>query len=172
MFDFILLPLFEAVFRALTGRLFTQQQIKSITSHTIGKYFSDFFPTPKEDRDARQKVEEAREHIATASNIIGDIQKDLEGQEQKLSALLEDVEKNKGLADHYRTLAETNGEKFKAFRTEMEEALRNELTKQAENGRRRRQIAAIAIWLFTLFSGAVLGTYFKDIWKWVYSFLQ
>jgi len=46
--------------------LFTDQQIKTITSGAIGKYFANFFPTPKDQREAQEKVNAARKHIAAA----------------------------------------------------------------------------------------------------------
>lgn len=79
------------------------------------------------------------------------------------------MRKNK-LADRYQTLTETNKETFEAFRQEMEEALRRELTEQANQDKRLRQIASSIIWLVTLIVGAALGAYFKDIVAWIGTF--
>lgn len=159
--------LFSAVVRTATGKLFTEDQIKMISTNAVGKYFSEFLPTPQDEMDAQKRIEAASKHIAAASNIIGDIQQELGEQERKLDQLLSDVEEKRKLADHYGTLAKADQEKFNAFRKEMEDALRKELTAQAKKGSRLRQVLAIAISLLTLIAGAALGAYFKDIWKWV-----
>jgi hypothetical protein len=41
--------------RSLTGRLYTEEQIKSVTSGTLGKYFTEFFPTPEDEIEAHEK---------------------------------------------------------------------------------------------------------------------
>lgn len=156
----------SALFRAITGQLFTDQQIKNITSGAIGKYFSDFFPTPKDEEEAQQKVDAARRHIVAASSIILDMQNNLESQNNSLAQVLKEVEEKKKLADRYQTLAQTNQEEFTAFRVEMEESLRKELTEQAAKGKRLRQVASLLIWIITLTAGAAMGTYFKDIVAW------
>ena len=66
--------LISALTRAITGRLFSDEQIKSITSGAVGKYFADFFPTPKDEQEAREKVNAARKHIGAASAIILEMQ--------------------------------------------------------------------------------------------------
>jgi len=117
----------SALIRAITGRLFTEDQIKTITSDTVGKYFADFFPTPKEELEAKERVESARNHILSASTIIREMQQELEDQDKKLSYLLQEIDEKKILADRYQVLAETNQKEFQAFREEMEDALREEL---------------------------------------------
>jgi hypothetical protein len=63
--------------RAITGRLFTEDQIRTVTKSAIGKYFSDFFPEISDGKKARDRVEEARTHIDKASSIIGQMQTEL-----------------------------------------------------------------------------------------------
>jgi len=155
--------LLSALSRALTGRLFTDDQIKSITAGAVGKYFADFFPTSKDEQEAQQKVEAARKHISAASGIILEMQESLESQYQNLDHLLTEIEEKKKLAERYETLAKTNQQEFAAFREEMEESLRRELVEQAARGRRLRQVASLALWVITLVAGAALGAYFKDI---------
>lgn len=155
------------LFRAITGRLYTEEQIKSITSGALGKYFAEFFPTPKDELEAQQRVSSARKHIAAAGSIIRDMQHELEAQDRKLGDILKEVEQKKQLADRYQALAETNQVSFQAFRAEMEEALRKELQEQTERGRRIRQAVSIGVWVITLLAGAALGTYFKDIVAWI-----
>lgn len=152
-----------ALVRAFTGKLYTEEQIKTITSGTVGKYFAEFFPTPKDELAAQERVESARKHISAASAIIRDMEEDLETQNRKLGDLLKEVEQKKQLADRYQSLAHTNKNAFEAFRTEMELALRKELQEQAEKGKRIRQVVSILLWLVTLIAGAALGTYFKNI---------
>jgi DNA repair ATPase RecN len=159
--------LISALSRAITGRLFTDKQIKSITSGAIGKYFSDFFPTTKDVLAAEQKVETAREHISAATAIILEMQENLEFQNQNLEHLLKEIEEKKRLADRYQTLADTSETEFTAFREQMEESLRKELTEQAAKDRRLRQAASFLVWIVTLVIGAALGAYFKEIVSWV-----
>lgn len=49
----------------------------------------------------------------------------------------------------------------------MENALRKELTEQAEKGKRIRQVISFLFWVLTLILGAALGTYFKEIIAWL-----
>ncbi len=153
--------------RLVTGKLFTEEQIRSVSSHAIGKYLADWLPELGNEKAARERVEEARSHIATASTIIIDMQAELNDEAEKLDKLLFDIEEKKKLAEHYALLATTNQEQFSAFRREIEEVLRQELVVQSEKGKRSRQVASAFIWLVTLFLGAALGTYFKEALAWL-----
>ena len=159
--------IFDAFLRAVTGRLFSDQQIQAITSNTVGKYFTDWFPTPEKELETRERVEQAREHISKASAIIGGMQSDLENHTRQLDQILKEVKEKKQLAERYAELAQTNEEKLAAFKAEMEESLRRELMAQAGQGKRLRQLASFVVWLLTLIIGAVLGAYFKEILTWV-----
>ena len=158
--------------RNFTGNLFTDEQIITITKGAIGKYFAEFFPIPKDELAAQERVEKAQEHIKAAGVIIRDMQDELEDQNQKLGELLEEVEQKKKLADRYQTLAQTNEESFQAFREEMQEALKKELQEQTEKGRRIRQVVSIFFWAVTLLIGAALGSYFKNIVELVQSVIK
>ena len=48
------------VLRTVTGRLFTDAQIRQVALHAVGKYFADLLPEPADERVARERVEEAR----------------------------------------------------------------------------------------------------------------
>ncbi|MGP5065923.1 hypothetical protein ACTXJ2_04620 [Psychrobacter alimentarius] len=156
-----------ALTRAITGSLYTDDQIKSITKGATGKYLKEFFPENRNEKFSKNRADFARNHIEAASTIIRDMQEDLEAQDEKLSTLLETISEKKKLADRYQTLADANKEALDAFRIEMEEALRKELVEQANNGKRVRQLAAGIIWIITLIAGASLSTYFKEILNWV-----
>ena len=97
--------LLTAIIRAINGKLYTDEQIKNITSGAIGKYFAEFFPTPRDELAVRERVDSARKHIAAASSIIRDMQEDLETQHHNLGRLLKEVEQKKQLADRYQSLA-------------------------------------------------------------------
>jgi hypothetical protein len=155
--------------RFITGRLFTEKQIRSITSHAVGKYLTDWFPEPEEERKARERVEEAKQHISEASTIISAMQTELINQSAELDKLLEDIEEKRKLAERYANLARTSEEKFSAFRLEIEEVLRKELRRQSEQGKIVRQIISISFWFITLILGAALGTYFKEVIAWIIS---
>jgi hypothetical protein len=149
--------------RRLTGSLFTEDQIRSVATHAVGKYFVDWLPEPGAERAARERVEEARAHIEVASVIISGMQSELNAQTEKLDMLLGEIEEKKRLADRYQTLANTNQEHFSAFRAEMEDTLRKELVAQSEKGKRFRQLASLLIGVFNLVAGAALGAYWNDI---------
>lgn len=153
--------------RTLTGKLFTESQIRSITTHAVGKYFAEWLPEPEKDKAARERVEEAQGHIAKASSIIAGMQQELAAQTEQLDKLLSEIEEKKKLADQYAQLGKTNQEQFSAFRKEMEEVLRQELIAQSEQGKRLRQAASTVIWLVTLVLGAALGTYFREVLTWL-----
>jgi len=155
--------LLDTLIRNITGRLYTEDEIKRITSGATGKYLKEFFPVPKDEHDAAKRVYSARYHIEAAATIIRDMQEDLDVQDHQLSELLKTVEEKKKLADRYQTLADTNKQAFEAYRVEMEDALRRELSEQVTKGKRIRQILSFLLWLLTLVIGAALGTYFKDI---------
>lgn len=152
--------------RTITGALYTDEEIKKITSGATGKYLKDFFPATKDEKDTQKRIISARNHIEEAGTIIRDMQDDLEAQDRQLNDLLTTIDEKKKLAYRYQTLAETNKEAFEAFRQEMEDALRNELEEQANQGKRLRQFASAIIWLVTLVAGAALGSYFKDVISW------
>lgn len=158
--------LLREVSRAFTGRLFTDEQIRSVTSTAIGRYFTDFLPEPADERAARERVEEAKIHIGKASSIVVQLQAELAQQSTQLDSLMAEIDEKKKLADRYAQLAATNQEQFAAMRAEIEEVLRKELVAQSEKGRRIRQVASFVVWAVTLILGAWLGTYFKEIMTW------
>lgn len=160
-------PVINELVRLITGRLFTERQIRSITSHTVGRYLSDFFPEPEEEVKARARVEKAKQHIGEASAIIATMQSELVHQSAQLDELLEDIDRKRQLAERYDSLAQINEEKFSAFRAELEEALRQELRRQSEQGKVFRRVVSISVWLITLIFGAALGAYFKEIASWI-----
>jgi DNA repair ATPase RecN len=159
--------LISIAIRAMTGVLYTDSQIKSITSGATGKYLKEFFPSTKDELEAKNRVDAARNHIEAASTIIRDMQEDLEAQDLQLNELLDTIKEKKKLADRYQTLADTNKEAFDAFKIEMEEALRKELVEQAIKGKRTRQVISFILWGITLVIGAALGSYFKDVLAWL-----
>jgi hypothetical protein len=167
LFDTILNAVSAELFRAITGKLFTDDQIRAVSSNAVGKYFVEWLPKIGGDKVAHERVEEARGHIASASAIITDMQAELSAQTGHLDKLLVEIEEKKKLAERYADLAATNQQQVSAFRQEMEEALRKELVAQSEKGKRLRQAVSVALWLVTLFLGAALGTYFKEVSAWV-----
>ncbi len=166
-FEFINVISAEAI-RTITGRLFTEGQIRQIAKHTVGQYFAEFLPVSADDRAARQRVEEARSHIEQASTIISQLQSELGSQTQQLDKVLAEIEEKKQLAMRYEVLANTGQEQFAAFRLEMEGALRQQLSDQAEKGKTGRRLASGFLWIITLVLGAALGTYFKDVLMWLH----
>jgi hypothetical protein len=155
----------QSVIRAITGRLFTKEQIDAIVRNSVGKHFADLFPTAQDERDAIERVAEAEAHITQATAIVTKLQVDLNSRSETLRALIAEIEDKQKLAQHYETLASAGEKQTAAIRSEMEKVIRQELIAQANKGRHIRQAASFAIWLFTLVVGAALGTYFPDIVK-------
>jgi hypothetical protein len=165
MFIEFFLDLLRAVVQVLTSRWLTDDQIRTISSNVVGIYFADWLPTPKEEREAAERVKVAQTHIAEASSIIASLRSDLDGQAQQLSQLIADIEEKKRAAEHYAALAKTNQEAFAPMRVEMEKAIREQLIAQANKGKRMRQVASFIVWLITLVLGAALGAYFDPAVK-------
>jgi len=151
------------VIRVVTGRLLTEDQIKRISSDAVGKYFADFFPTPKNEAEVSRQVQIAHQHIAEASHIISGLQGKLEVQAKQLEQIVKDIEDKKEIANHYSVLAQSNKQVFDAFRKEMEGGMRVQLRAELEKGKRARQVSSFIVWSATLVIGAALGEYFKPI---------
>lgn len=146
--------------RAITGRLFTTEQIRAITSHSIGKHLSELFPTEKEELERQQRFEAAKSHIDEATQIIAEMRSDLEAQNDSLNRLMEEIDKKQMIAERYAHIANTKEAEVQAVREEWEIVLRNELEKQSEEGKAVRRIVSISLWVFTLIAGAAAGHFF------------
>jgi predicted RNase H-like nuclease (RuvC/YqgF family) len=157
----------RALSRFLTGKLLTEEQIRTLSTKTVGKYLADWLPTTAQEAHAQERVEEARHHITQANTIISGLRHDLERQATHLEALATEIEEKKQQAERYALLASTNRTAFAALRAEMEDALRKELETQANRGKRLRQVASFILWLVTLVLGAALGAYFPQLMVWV-----
>lgn len=153
--------------RFVSGRLLTETQIQGVTHNVVGKYFSEWFPKPKDAIEAEKRVDEAKRHIAEANRLIGTLKADLDSQADQLQKLSADIDAKRNLAERYAAIAAANQETTAAFRAELEDALRRELSEQANRGKRLRQLVAFVVWLITLVLGAALGTYFPQIVQWV-----
>lgn len=151
--------------RTLTGRLFTEEQIKRISEHSVGKHFASLFPENDDERSQRERIEEALGHIDSATTIMSGMRGELDAQKATLERLLQEIEEKKSTAEHYAQLAMTHEDKVTAIRTELENTVRDELIRQSNQGRRLRLAVSIFMWVATLFLGAALGTYFKEFWE-------
>ena len=149
--------------KAITGRLFTESQIKSITRHSVGRYFKELFPEAENEIERRERIELAQNHITQASRIMSEMRSELDAQKETLELLLAEVDEKKSTAERYDALAKTNQRSVTAMREEIEATLREELTRQSKAGRGTRRIASAFIWLFTLVAGAVVGNHYNDI---------
>lgn len=151
----------EFLFQTLTGKFLTESQIQSVTTKVLGQFFIGYSNLNQQEADAENQISEARVHITEAARIINSLQDELEGQVLQLDSLANEIEDKKKLAQRYQLLAQTNQETFSAFRQELEESLRQELTAQAQKGKNARRVVNIAIWIVTLVLGAALGAYFE-----------
>jgi hypothetical protein len=168
-FNDLIIELTRILTRIITGRLLTEEQISGVTGTVVGKYFTDWFPQPQDEVEAVKRVDHAKHHISEATRIIGSLKEDLDSQASQLEILSREINEKRNIAERYAAMAATNEKAVAAFRAELEEALRRELTDQANRGKRLRQIASSTVWLVTLIIGAALGAYFPQIVQWVRS---
>ena len=60
----MMLDIVVAVFRELSkifsGKLFTDAQVRNITSNIVGQYFVDWFATPQRELEAEERIANAR----------------------------------------------------------------------------------------------------------------
>jgi hypothetical protein len=103
---------------------------------------SCLLPESAEELQARERVEEARNHIDRASDIISSIKVGLGSQTQQLDLLLDGIEDKKQLSQRHEVLAKAGQDQFAAFKGEMEDALRQELTSQSEWDKLARRLAS------------------------------
>jgi hypothetical protein len=159
----LLLEINVQVIRALTGRLFTKEQIDAITKHSVGKLLADFFPADEQEKDAIQRVQEAELHISRASQIVLELQSTLKARSETLQQMITEIEEKKKVADNYAAMASATEAQVSAIRIEIERVVRKELVDQANKNRRVRQAASAILWVVTLVAGAALGAYFPRI---------
>ena len=156
-----LIDVLRELTKNISGELLTEAQIKTATNNIVGRHFADWFPVPHREAEAEKRISEARHHITEATRIVTGLQDDLEKQATTLEGLAKEIEDKKKTAEKYALLAQTNQEAFAAFRTEMEDTVRKELTNQSEKGKNVRRLASFMFWAITLVLGAGLGAYFQ-----------
>jgi len=149
--------LFRELSRRATGKLLTESQVQTLTKSIVGKYFLDWLPTPQKEVEAENRISNARIHITEATKIIFDLREDLEKQAKQLDLLAKEITEKKQIAERYGTLAQVHKDVLDAFKIEMEETIRKELSAQAEKGKRVRIAVSIISGAFTLVMGAALG---------------
>lgn len=178
----ILSPFLSSLMDVLKGTLISDKQIKSISKKIIETYFGDFYPTPPQENDIKERIGEAQSHITQAGRIISDLQYELANQSEQLNKLLVEIDEKKSIADYYANLAETSKKEFEPLKTEIEsaikrqmlaeaeknkvvfeQALQKQLKAEAEKGKHLRRFASFIVWLVTLVLGAALGAYFIQI---------
>ncbi|MBU1041489.1 MAG: hypothetical protein KKF77_10370 [Proteobacteria bacterium] len=157
--------------RAITGRLFSDDQIRSITKGTIGRLVSDYFPSSCDDKAAHDRVEEAKDHLNAANVILSSMQTELSTQVEKLNQVISDIDEKKKIAERYDAIAATNKDQVEAYKAELGEIIRAEIEIQSNKDRGLRRAVSVAVWVITLVAGATLGTYFKEIVVWVKSLM-
>jgi hypothetical protein len=102
--------------RSITGRLFTDDQIRAVTSNVVGKYFADWLPKVGADKAAHDRVEEARSHIEMASSIITAMQGELNAQTGQLDKLLVEIEGRRNLRSGTRNWRQRTRSRYPQFK--------------------------------------------------------
>ena len=162
-FSLLLSEIFNELIRSITGRLFSESDIKQITNHSLGRYFSSLFPEDPDTSSSKEKIIEAKNHIRSAVEIVDTLKRELNAQSETLDQLTSEIEEKKKTAERYTNLANTNSQAADAIRDEIRASIRDELVSQSETGRTIRRIASLVIWSLTLILGAALGNYFDEI---------
>lgn len=144
-----------------TGKLLTEAQVQTLTKSIVGKYFSEWLPTPQREAEAEKRISAARIHITEATKIISGLQDDLEKQANQLNLLAKEIDEKKQIAERYAILTQTNQDALAAFKAEMEATVRKELSVQAEKGKRLRRAVSVISGAITLVIGAALGAWFQ-----------
>lgn len=144
-----------------TGKLLTEAQVQTLTKSIVGKYFSEWLLTPQREAEAEERISAARIHITEATKIISRLQDDLEKQANQLDLLAKEIDEKKKIAERYAILAQTNQDALTAFKAEMEETVRKELSAQAEQGKGLRKTVSVISGAITLVIGAALGAWFQ-----------
>jgi hypothetical protein len=162
LFAEISLGTMRALSQMISGKLLNDEQIKSITSHVVGRHFAEFLSKPQDEVEAQNRVDAARNHLTEATRIIGEFKNELEKETKQLEEIAATLQRTKDEAEKYAQLARLNKEAYAPLRSELQESLRSELAEQARKGRRLRQVVALIVWLVTL----VLGSYLPQIVDW------
>lgn len=149
--------------RVLTGQLFTEEQIKNISKHSVGRHFTDMLPENIDTKSHKERIELAQKQIESAASIMADMKVELDTQKKTLTNLINDIDTKRADARKYGELAATNQNTISAIRHELEFALRAELTRQSQEGRILRRTISIFLWIVTLIIGAALGAYFREM---------
>jgi len=168
MFGLSYVDLLSSLSQIVTGRLLSDTQIRRISSTLVGKMFTDWLAEPKDERAIKERVEAARDHIASATKILGDLKFELEEKSTQLDVLVANAEAQRRKAEEYSALAQANAVTVKAIRAQIEEAVRDELGAQAGHGRRLRQTVSITSWILSLLLGAALGAHWSKVEAWVW----
>lgn len=171
LIDTLVLELGQTLVRAVTGKLLRDSQIVTLTSSVVGRHFSEWFPEPEAVRDSKARIDEARSHIAAAVQIVEGLRTDLDSQATELDDLQKQVDEKRRLAERYAAIAAVHRDATTALRQEIEETLRRELIAQSNEGKRVRQVASLALWVFTLVVGAAAGVYYPRVEAWAISLL-
>lgn len=161
----------RTLIRMITGRLFTDDQIRDLTGSVAGRFLQAYLPEPAEEAAAGERVEAVRHHIAEANRLIGTLKDELDTQVGQLAVLEQTIDEKRLLASRYEALATANEAQAAAFRAEIEQTIRRELESQANRGKRLRQFASAVVWVVTLVLGAALGAYFTAIVAWAKTLL-
>lgn len=149
--------------RIASGNLLTEDQIKNISTHAVGKHFTDLFPEHNQRGSHKERLQQAQVHIEGATSIIGEMSSELESQKETLNALIQEIEQKKSHAEKYAELAKTNEVAASAIKDELETAVRAELTRSSQEGRWGRRLFSVFLWIATLIAGAALGNYFDTV---------
>ena len=152
----------QSLTQLITGKLLTDSQIRSISANVVGRYFTQWLATPKDEKQLDDRISEAKDHLTRATAVILELKGNLESQVSQLESASAELKTKREEAARYAVLAKLGSESVAATREELRATVRAELEAQSKQGRWWRQSVAFIVWLLTL----VLGSYLPQIVEW------
>jgi len=155
---------------ALSEVLFGPSPAVLITQ-IAGEVAADLFQaqfglSEQEQDDIRERAELASQHLAKAGHILSELQGELEQRDRELGDLLAEIDSKRAEAEHWREIAKVNEDLASALTTEIERRVRDQIRKELDRNKTRRQIFAVIVWVITLLAGGVAGVIIQQWWPW------
>lgn len=136
--------------------------VSSSVDSLVEKYLTKSITIP-ERKNITDRANEAIQRIDEASKIMVEIKSELITGTSSLSTLRNEIQVQKGEANHYANLASINKELASSLTIEMNKIVAVKIQEGLDRGKRRRLICSVIVTVFTLLVGSVLGAYVQ-IW--------
>jgi len=119
----------------------------------------------QEQDDIRRRAAQASQYLSEAGQILSELQGELEQRNRELEALLAEIDFKRAEAEHWEEIAKMNERLASALTTEIERRVREQLRKELDRNKTRRQVVAAIMWVITLFAGGIVGAIIQQWWQ-------